>query len=55
MPSYKEVAYPELWPHTELALRGSGERSSTSSASQPGADPSAIRLSYAGAKGLRRR
>jgi hypothetical protein len=49
IPTYDEIRYRDLWPGIDLALRGDGGKLKYEFLVHPGADPSKIRLTYAGA------
>ena len=49
IPTYEEIHYRDLWPGIDVALRGDGGKLKYEFLVHPGADPSDIRLSYAGA------
>jgi beta-propeller repeat-containing protein/thrombospondin type 3 repeat protein len=49
LPTYGGVEYRELWPGIDLALRGERGKLKYEFLLSPGADPSRIRLAYAGA------
>src|SRR5438552_7500104 len=53
IPTYRKIVYRELWPGIDLVFRGEGGRLRYEFLVRPGASPSAIRLAYRGAKGLR--
>ncbi|HEX6020759.1 MAG TPA: SBBP repeat-containing protein, partial [Solirubrobacter sp.] len=53
VPAFEGVSYRGLWAGTDLSLRGDAGRLKYEFRLQPGADPSAIRLSYEGADRLR--
>jgi hypothetical protein len=52
VPTYREVAYRDLWPGIDMVLRGQGGQLKYEFRLAPGADPSRIRLAYQGAEGL---
>jgi hypothetical protein len=52
LPAYAEVRYKELWPGIDLAFRSDQGRLKYELLVRPGADPSRIRLAYAGADSL---
>ncbi len=47
--TFERVVYPELWPGIDLVYRGARDGIKYSFIVRPGADPSRIRLAYAGA------
>lgn len=49
LPVFGELTYRELWPGIDLTLRGDAGRLKYEFLVRPGADPSRIRLGYAGA------
>ena len=49
LPTYREVIYRDLWPGIDMAFTGSAGALKYAFRVSPGADPSAIRLSYEGA------
>jgi uncharacterized repeat protein (TIGR01451 family) len=53
IPTYREVAYKNLWPGIDLVFRGRAGRLKYKFLVKPGARASTIRLAYRGAKGLR--
>src|SRR5439155_5052759 len=53
IPTYRDVAYKNLWPGIDLVFSGRAGRLKYEFLVKPGARPSAIRLAYRGAKGLR--
>jgi hypothetical protein len=52
LPAYRQVAYKELWPGVDLALRGANGRLKYEFVVHPGAAPESIALAYRGAEGL---
>ena len=50
--AYGALAYRDLWPGVDMVFRGEGGMLKYEFRLAPGADPSAIRLAYAGADGL---
>jgi hypothetical protein len=52
LPTYREVAYRNLWPGVDLVFRGRGGTLEYELHVQPGADPGKIGLAYGGADGL---
>jgi hypothetical protein len=52
LPTYREIAYRELWPGVDLVFKGRGGKLEYELRLEPGADPSKIRLAYRGAEGL---
>lgn len=52
LPTYSKVAYRDVWPGVDLVYSGTGGRLKYSFLVEPGADPSAIRLAWRGAKGV---
>jgi hypothetical protein len=52
LPAYQEIAYRDLWPGIDLLFRGVAGTLEYEFHIRPGADPSDIRLDYAGADGL---
>jgi hypothetical protein len=52
LPTYGQVTYRELWPGIDMVFRGRGGKLKYEFHVAPGADPSRIRLAYAGADGL---
>jgi hypothetical protein len=52
IPTYGELRYRNLWPGIDLAFRGEGGTLKYEFHVAPGADPSDIRLAYAGAESL---
>jgi hypothetical protein len=52
LPTYGEVTYRDLWPGIDMIFRGQGGKLKYEFHVAPGADPSRIRLSYAGTDGL---
>jgi hypothetical protein len=52
IPTYGELRYRNLWPGIDLAFRGEGGRLKYEFHVAAGADPSKIRLAYAGAESL---
>jgi hypothetical protein len=52
LPTFGEVIYRDLWPGIDLAFRGEGGTLKYEFYAKPGADRSAIRLSYVSADGL---
>jgi hypothetical protein len=53
LPSYRSVAYRNLWPGIDLACSGTAGRLKYTFVVQPGADPNRIRLAYRGATQVR--
>jgi Ca2+-binding RTX toxin-like protein len=53
VPTYSEVAYEQPWPGIDLVYSGTQSRLKYEFRLSPGADPTAIRLSYRGITGLR--
>ena len=52
LPTYGQLVYRNLWPGVDLAFSGARGRLEYEFRVRPGADPSQIRLSYAGAERL---
>jgi hypothetical protein len=52
LPTYGEVTYRDLWPGIDMVFRGQGGRLKYEFHVAPGADPSRIKLAYAGTEGL---
>jgi hypothetical protein len=52
LPTYGQLVYRNLWPGVDLAFSGARGRLEYEFRVRPGADPSQIRLSYAGARRL---
>jgi beta-propeller repeat-containing protein len=52
IPTFAELRYRNLWPGIDLAFRGAGGKLKYEFRLAPGADPSKIKLAYAGATGL---
>jgi hypothetical protein len=52
LPTFEEVLYKDLWPGIDMAFRGQAGKLKYEFHIAPGADPSRIRLAYAGADGL---
>jgi hypothetical protein len=52
LPTYKEVAYRDLWPGIDMAVRGGGGALKYEFRLAPGADPARIRLAYRGQERL---
>ena len=52
LPTYGQLVYRNLWPGVDLAFSGASGRLEYEFRVRPGADPSQIRLSYAGASRL---
>jgi hypothetical protein len=52
IPTYKELAYRELWPGIDMVFKGGGGKLTYEFLVAPGADPSKIRLAWQGASGL---
>jgi hypothetical protein len=52
IPTYGTVTYRDLWPGIDMAISGSGGGLKYEFRLAPGADPTDIRLAYAGASGL---
>jgi hypothetical protein len=52
IPTYREIAYRDLWPGVDMVLRGQGGSLKYEFRVAAGADPSRIRLAYQGAEGL---
>ena len=52
LPTYREVAYRDLWPGIDLVFRGRGGTLKYEFHVSPGADPSRIGLAYRGADGV---
>ena len=50
--TYGQVTYRDLWPGIDMVFRGQGGKLKYEFHVAPGADPSRIRLAYAGADGL---
>lgn len=53
LPTYSQVTYEKPWPGIDLVYSGAESRLKYEFRLAPGADPSAIRLSYRGITGLR--
>jgi len=53
IPSFSGIEYSDLWPGIDLAYSGTVNRLKYEFRVEPGADPSAIRLTYRGVTGLR--
>lgn len=53
LPSYKLIAYRELWPGIDLFLKGNPNKLKYEFVVSPGTDPAAIRLNYRGATEVR--
>ena len=53
LPSYGSVRYSESWPGVDVVVSGTAGELESTFVVQPGADPSAIRLAYRGAKAVR--
>jgi Beta-propeller repeat len=49
LPTYREIAYKDLWPGIDMVIRGRGGKLKYEFRVAPGADPSRIRLAYGGA------
>jgi len=54
LPTYRELAYRNLWPGIDLLFRGRGGTLKYEFHVAPGADVRAIRLAYTGAEGIAR-
>jgi hypothetical protein len=52
LPTYRGVAYRDLWPGIDMVFRGENGKLKYEFRLEPGADPSKIRLAYAGAESL---
>ncbi len=52
LPTYSKIVYANLWPGIDLAYYGTVNKLKYEFVVHPGADPSAIRLAYRGAKGV---
>jgi hypothetical protein len=52
IPTYAGLLYRELWPGIDMAIRGAGGKLKYEFHLAAGADPSNIRLAYAGAEQL---
>lgn len=52
IPTYSEVAYPNLWPGIDLVYSGAGSQLKYSFLVKPGGDPAAIQLAWQGASGV---
>jgi beta-propeller repeat-containing protein len=52
LPTYERLTYRGLWPGIDMVFMGRGGALKYEFHVQPGADPGAIRLAYAGAEGL---
>jgi hypothetical protein len=52
LPTYRSIAYPDLWPGIDLVYSGTTNRLKYTFVVKPGADPQQIKLAYRGASAV---